>query len=131
MELRFYEMSDDEFISFCESNDYHTSSITGNNFILLRGYGWKYNVETAKFLHKHGLKNTIIYTNDEGMLEELKCVCWNNRKKRKKFNIFINDVNIHDLTIRELRIGHNLTKLYQNGEFEKEEESERKEKRAD
>lgn len=128
MELRYYEMNDDEFITFCESNDYHTSSIIGRNFILLRGYGYKYNVQTAKFIHELGWEDAIIYTNDEELLSMLHFDCFD--KKTERFSIYINDVWIHEL-YENIRISNNILKMYKNGVFGKEEESERKEKRVD
>lgn len=128
MELRYYEMNDDEFINFCESNDYHTSSIIGRNFILLRGYGYKYNVQTAKFIHELGWEDAIIYTNDEELLSMLHFDCFD--KKTERFSIYINDVWIHEL-YENIRISNNILKMYKNGVFGKEEENERKEKRID
>lgn len=64
--------------------------------------------------------NSVIYTNSILLISGERV--WNNENKKHELYFFANNelVNVHELTSRELRRGHNLAKLLISGEFDEE-----------
>ena len=76
--------------------------------------GYKYNHEIADKAMKI-FEYNIFITNMVSFLDN--AIAWNKAEKRSLIWIYENGgwVNIHELTNKELRQGHNIEKIYRNG----------------
>lgn len=82
------------------------------------GMGYSHCRRKLRYIKDNYPFNTYVYTNCLDAFSNF--WCWDNEKKLPM--IYVRDKNyqwklISELTTRELRMGHNLEKLYVNGEF--------------
>ena len=128
--LRYYEMSDIEFISLIyEKNieDFLPSTLScDDEIVIYRGNGYKQNKsiinEIQESIHSLEIKdqnniNYTIYTNDEELLSLLHYECFD--RKIQRFSIYINDVWIHNL-YENIGLENNILKMYKSGVLNEE-----------
>lgn len=122
MIIKYFELNDyDLALRIRDDEKKHPETIGQNKYWILRGLGYKTSKERFKTIIKNrSLSKTIIYTNDENVIELGQQYCWNGNKE--KFNIYINNIGVDKLTDREITFAHNLLIMYKNGEFDKEKE---------
>ena len=128
--LRYYEMSDIEFISLIyEKNieDFLPSPLScDDEIVIYRGNGYKQNksiineiqenIKSLEIKDQNNINYTI-YTNDEELLSMLHYECFD--RKIQRFSIYINDVWIHDL-YENIQIENNILKMYKSGVLNEE-----------
>lgn len=94
-------------------------SSTGEELIKVdAGMGYNHCRRRLRYIQDNYPFDTKVYTNSLDAFSNF--WCWDYEKKMPM--IYVRDANgkwnlISELTTRELRIGHNLEKLYVNGEF--------------
>lgn len=117
MIIKYFELNDyDLALRIRDDEKKHPETIGQNKYWVLRGLGYKASKERFKTIIKNrNLSKTIIYTNDENVIELGQKYCWNENKE--KFNIYINDTGVDKLTNMQIKFDHNLLNMYKNGEI--------------